>query len=600
MSAPLLNRSKFSSVNPDGEAQLEQAVLNTYDSVVGGTSDIDDDAEWLREQRNSHKSLHWLRRPSVVMIGLCLFLHAFAFSCAEGTRQMIQLKLACNYVLKNNGGNTCDPTETQVLVSGLQQAYAIAGGITTIFASGKIGPLSDQHGRKVFLALIVLFLVLGKAMRYIIMTSFPELHFELMVLSEMLANLCGGVVTMVTLASCYVSDIAEAHQRTYYLGINVASLFVGFSVGPLAGNMILAWALKAGLSSLHMKAAEQFNKALSSGDLASYSAIEPWEFLPIKVELGICIAIILFIILVLPESRTEGARRMSRSLSRSLLISSFNSEFPDSGSLSRMLEMFNFLRPLRLILYPKDVVTRLRHPVISSYRVAVTLLVVAECLMTTISIPMSEIYVLYGIFRFGWNTQDIGHLLAVACSSRAFALMVLSPIISRQVFQKFMGLRINTTRFDHVDFSMVMFSFVIEIAGMLAFSVAPTGGVFLAVSSLTSLSAMASPALNSSIVKFFPELKIGELFGAIALVKNVLQILVPVLILGIYKNSLTKWHLPQVVFWLVSSVFVVGLGAVWYVNHVLDRADEEVKHLTEPVESRRASVHHRNLSFSGN
>lgn len=598
ISSPLLSKSKFSSVNPDRDAQLENAVMDTYDAVVDSRDDIDEDAQWLREQRDSHKSLHWLRRPSVVMIGVCLFLFAFGASSAESTRQMIQLKLACNSVLKM-GSEACNPTETQVLVSSLQQAYAIAGGITTIFASGKIGPLSDQYGRKMFLALIVLFLILGKSMRYMVMTSFPDLHFGLMVLSEVVANMCGGVVTLVSLASCYVSDIAEAHQRTYYLGINVASLFVGFSVGPLAGNLLLQVAEKMGITSLPEVGSDHIAKVLASGNLTPYASIECAEFVPLRMEIAIFIAILLFIIVVLPESRTEGARRMSRSLSRSLLMSSLDADFQESGWTSRFFDTFNFLRPLRLILYPKDVVSRLRHPQIGSYRLAVIALVAAECLMTSISIPMGEIYVLYGIYRFGWTTQDIGRLLAVACSSRAFALMVVSPLLSRRLFNGVLGLPMNPKRFDHVDLAMVMLSFSIEICGMLCFSVAPSGGVFLAISSLTSFAAMASPALNSSIVKFFPELKIGELFGALAVVKNILQVLVPVLILSIYKSSLAKWQMPQVVFWLVSVVFVVGISAVWFVNRVLDLADEKLNETSEQVDTRRPSVHHRNLSFSG-
>lgn len=597
--SPPPSKQKFSSVNPDEEAQLQHALLDTYDAVIDNRDEVDDDAHWLREQRDSHKTLHWLRRPSVVMISLCLFLYAFAFSSAESTRQMIQLKLACNSVLKGIGRKACDPTETQVLVSSLQQAYAIAGGIATIFASGKIGPLSDQYGRKRFLALIVLFMIIGKTMRYLVMTSFPDLRFGLMVVSEIVANMCGGVVTLVTLGSCYVSDIAEAHQRTYYLGINIASLFVGFSVGPLAGNLLLTWALKIGITTLPEKGSEYIANAIKGGDLTPYASIEPSEFFPLRSEIAIFIAILLFILLVLPESRTEGARRMSRSLSRSLLLVP-SAELVCPDFTSRFFATFNFLRPLRLILYPKDVAHSLRLPQIASYRFAVIVLVASECLIMSISIPMSEILVLYGIFRFGWSTQDIGHLLAVACSFKAFALIVLSPIVSRRVFQGALGLRVDLRRFDHVDCAMVLFAFAVEACVMIAFSVAPTGGIFLAISALSSLAIMTSPALNSSIVKFFPELKIGELFGAIALVKNVLQVMVPVLMLGLYKYSLAKWNMPQVVFWMVSSVSVVAIVAVWYANRVLDAADDKLNSISEPVETRRRSVHHRNLSFSGN
>lgn len=606
MSQPLLRKEKFAHANPDLEAQLQHAVLDTYSAVVDeAADDLDEDAAWLREQRVTHRSLHWLRRPLVIMIGLCLFLFAFATSSAESTRQMVTFKLACNYVLKQNGSGACDPTSTQVLVSGLQQAYAIAGGITTLFALGKIGPLSDQYGRRIFIILIGLLQSLGKLLRYLVMTRWPELQFGWMVVTEIIANMCGGVITLVTLSNCYVSDIAEAHQRTYYLGINIAMLFVGLSTGPLAGNLLLSVALKLGMSksSIPEKISENIS-VLSShvapADPVPYSSIEKHEFVPLKVEIGILLTVLLFVLFVLPELRSENARRKSRSLSRSLLVLSFDAAVEEQSKSSKFFEIFNFLRPLRLMAYPKDLVLRLRHNSMKPNRLAVVVLIVAECMMTSISMPMGEIYVLYGIFKFGWTAQNLGVLLAVACLSRAFALVVVSPLISKKVFQQKLKLQINTKRFDHVDYAMIAFSFLCEFLGMVCLSFAPTGTIFLSLMVLNSLGALANPALNSAVVKFFPELKIGELFGAIALLKNVLQVIVPVALLAVYKGALTRWQLPQIVFLSVAGFFLFGVFAVLYVARVLDKEDRRLENLSEPVQgsSRLSLHHHRNSSFS--
>lgn len=602
MSAPVLRKEKFAHANPDLEAQLEQAVIDTYSAVVDGAEDdLDEDAAWLREQRVTHRSLHWLRRPSVVMIGSCLFLFAFATSSAESTRQMVTFKLACNYVLKQNGSGSCDPRSTQVLVSGLQQAYAIAGGITTLFASGKIGPLSDQYGRRAFIVLIGILQTLGKLLRYVVMTRWPELKFGMMVITEIIANLCGGVITLVTLSNCYVSDIAEAHQRTYYLGINIAMLFVGLSTGPLAGNLLLLVASKLGMSKSSMEGTFSALKTpLAPAAPVPYSNIERHEFVPLKVEIGILLTVLLFVLFVLPESRSENARRKSRSLSRSLLMSSIDAAIAEQSKTSKFFEVFNFLRPLRLITYPKDLVLRLRHSSLKPIRLAVIVLVVSECLMTSISMPMGEIYVLYGIYKFGWTAQNLGILLAVACLSRAFALIVVSPLISKKVFQQKLKLEVNAKRFDHVDYAMIAFSFLCEFLGMLSLGFAPNGTVFLSLLVLNSLGALANPALNLAVVKFFPELKIGELFGAVALVKNVLQVIVPVLLLGLYKSALSHWNFPQVVFLLAAGIFLLGVFTVLYVVNVLDKEDKRLEKLAEPVtgSSRLSLHHHRNSSFS--
>lgn len=545
-----------SSVEAQGTSVLGQAANDAYEAVVDDEH-MDEDAVWLREQRLFNTSLHWLRRPSVIMVGMCLFMFTFSMSAAEPTRQMITFKLACNAVVDNSG--KCDPLESQLLVSKLQQVYALATGITTIFASGKIGPLSDQYGRKVFMIFIILCNLLGKCLKYWVMSAFPLLHFALMVGTEILANLCGGVVAYLTLASCYVSDISETHQRIYYLGINMAALFIGMSTGPLLGKLLLSYSTKS-----------QSLTQLGRSTLAvpsTQSSISPGEFLPLKLELAMLAILSTFIMFVLPESRSEKARRKSRSLSRSSLLSSLTelSTQPEKSFFS----VFNFLKPIRLIFYPKDSVPRLKHPAIDVYRLVVIILVLADCIMTSIAIPMGEIYVLYGIFKFDWSAQDLGTLLAVTCSSRAFTLIILSPLISHQFFQKFCGFKVHKTQFDSVDYAMISFAFIFEIIGMGLIASAPSGFFFLVSLVFTSLGALAGPALNSSIVKFYPELKTGELFGGMALIKNFFQILSPVLMLAIYKKSLSKWRFPQAVFLFVSGCFVIFWASVSYARYVL-------------------------------
>lgn len=587
-------RTKFSSINPDNNATLEQAVESTYEAVVDDDDIIDEDAIWLREQRHLNKALHWLRRPSVLMMGASLFLFAFAISSAESTRQMITFKLACNYVVQQSGDSVCNPTDTQVLVSNLQQAYSICSGITTIFALGKVGPMSDQYGRKVFVVLIVVLQMAGKLLRYMVMTSFPVLRFGPMVLTEVLANLCGGTFIYVTLANCYVSDISEAQQRIYHLGLNVASLFMGLSTGPLVGNLLLSLTDEV-RSSLGMLS--YFSSFAGSGAQLGASTITRHEFVPLRFELGVLGLVFVFAVFVLPESRSEMARRKSRTLSRSLLVTSF-SESDQEPQVARIFQVFNFLRPLRLIGFPADSVSRLRHGSLPVYRWVVTTLVIADCVMTSMAMPLGEVYVLYGIFQFDWTAQNLGHLLAVSCATRAFTLIVLSPLLNHKLLQGSLGLKVNKQIFDLVDYSMVMFAFVCEIIGMVCVSSAPTSTWFLTSIVLTGLGSLASPALNSAVVKFYPESKIGELFGAMALVKNVCAILSPVVILTLYKKALKQYQFPQVVFVAVAGLYFVGIVAVTYAKRLLDKEMKRVDDAQKILPVRPSPQHGRNVSFS--
>ncbi|KAM9926287.1 hypothetical protein OXX59_003325 [Metschnikowia pulcherrima] len=572
-SEPLIRSTKFSEANTDVDAAVGHAVYESYSAIVEDDSEhLDEDASWLRDQRNSHKSLHWLFRPSVVMVGLTIFMFAFAYSSAEGTKQMIQFKLACNSIRTSSGNDYCDPAETQVLVSSLQQAYSIASGIAMIVASGKVGPLSDQYGRKIFLIGIIVFQMIGKFSRYTLMSTYPNLQFSLMVGTEFLANCFGGLLTVMTLANCYVSDIAEPHQRTYYLGINMASLFVGMSTGPLVGNFIISIFKK---QSLNTQPEAKYGPDLSSAD-----------FMPLRFELVTLFLLTLFIVFVLPESRGQHARRMSRSLSSTPSVTSLRPNITPNKT-ERFLGSFNFLRPLRLIFYPRDSVHRSRHKYIKSTRIAVLLLILTDCFVTSLAAALGETYVLYGIYKFKWTAVDIGHLMAITCSSRAVILIVISPLLSYNLLQKKLGLEPNKKRFDYIDYGTVMIAFVFESVGQFLISVSPSGILFLGCLMLNSVASLATPAINSSIVKFYPESKIGEVFGAMAIVKNIFSIVSPVAVLGIYKTSVSKWHFPQVIFLVFCGVFLVLALVMTYVIITLTNAENEE---ASEAESTRANL----------
>lgn len=546
MSQPL--KAQFGAMNPNADATLEHAANDAYAAVLD-SADADEDVVWLREQRLLNKLLHFLRRPSVVMIGFCLFLHAFASSSAELLRQMIQFKLACTLVDRNGA---CSPAETQMVVSNLQQLFALASGVTTIFALGKVGPWLDQYGRRVFIVLILACQLLGKALRFGVMRHFPSLQIAPMVLTEIAANLCGGVVTMATLASCYVSDIAETHQRIYFLGINIASFFVGLLTGPLAGNLLL-----------------RVSQPDSVEEVDS-TQILPHEFVPLKFELLLLAAVLLFSIFVLPELRSEKARKKSRSLLRSLLMLSL-----PEVRISKFFQTFTFLRPVRLIAYPDDVVPRLRAQSAHKVRRVVMILILADCLLLSLAMPLGELYVLYSIYRFQWLAKNLGHLLAVTCSLRAVVLIVVSPIINHKVLQGLFKLPVNKFQFDRIDYSMVLLAVTVEVVGLVSLAFVPTGALFLVCLSFMAFGTLAGPALNSLVVKFYPELMIGELFGGMALVRNVCTIVTPLLLLGFYKRAIRYWNAPEVVFIVVAALFAVGLACITYAKYVLDSVEPQ-------------------------
>ncbi|KAG2733936.1 hypothetical protein G9P44_003461 [Scheffersomyces stipitis] len=546
-------------INPNNLTNLEEAVNNAYEAIVDDDDDYEnstnEDIVWLREQRTHNKTLHWFKRPSVMMISLIPFIFAFGNSSAESTRQVITLKLCCNYL--SNGSGSCNPAEAQILMSNLQLGYSISSGIISLIASGKMGPYSDRYGRKLFIVLILFCLVLGRSSRFLIMYNFDSLKFALMILTEITANICGGILTLVTLANCYISDVVEPHQRIYSLGISVASMMVGLSVGPIVGNFILS-----------------FTTNVSQNIIDINTSISREEFNPLKFELVIFISGLLFAVFVLPESRSERARRKSRSMSQSSLVL-LETEQPQS-KWSSFASGANFMKPLRLFLLPSDVVNRGNPQRQKRDRFAVLVMVIVDCIMSSLAISLGELYILYGIYSFGWNQRDIGHLLAITCSSRAFVLLILSPIINHRILQKFFGFRVLKKQLDMIDYSMASLGLFVDAILLMSLHLMRTTPTFFLIMACNSLGSLISPTLNSAIVKFYPESKIGELFGAIALLKNIFTLLGPVLFISIYKYTLSTWNRPDVVFTLAGAILAVCFISFYIVKRVINLdADSE-------------------------
>lgn len=561
-----MSKSNIGPVGPDplvtgSEAEPLIKQQSVYDALPTNDDDsthLDEEAGWLQEQRLLHKAMHWFLRPSVYMIGLALFFFTFGLSSAEASRQLIQYKLACNSVTKNTGAEVCDPVDAQVLLSTLQQALQVTQGIATVIALAKVPSLSDKYGRKIFITLLVAFMLIGKICRYLVTSRYPVTMFGLMIACEIVSSAFGGLVTMLSLCNCYAADISEPDQRTHFLGIILTFFFVGLSLGPMCGNFLLSYFPE---SSANGKPSVMYGPNLTSH-----------EFLPLRFEILMIVILLLFSMFVLPESRSSKARRMSRSASKSLTLRS-DIVLREESTQKRFLSIFNIFRPLRIIFYPKDYVNPSRYDSIVAHRIAVATLILLDCAFVAFAMSLGEIFLLFSIYKHKMTAQDLGYLMFIGCSCRAFYLTVLSPILNKKVFVKFFGLQPHKRRFDLIDYGMVSIAFLGELLGVIFLAISPNKRFFLASGAFAAIGSLASPALNSATIKFFPESKIGEVFGAMALAKNVFNISFPLIFLGIYKYSLRQWHKPEIVLYLVAGIFFVMFLAASNAIWVLEKED---------------------------
>lgn len=569
--------------NPELDATLSKVANNFYEAVIEDDEEFDlenhdEDAIWLRQERIKHKSLTWLRRPSIVLVTLLTFFFALAMGSGISAKQVITLKLACNTESLSTG-EVCNPAEVQVMVSNLQMAYTVLSNIIMLVVLAKICALSDQYGRTLFLAIVVFFSFLGTYTKYLIMSKWDDLKFIPMVITEVLSNAGGGPVCLMAIANCYLADIVESHERIFALGLGTASLFVGLSMGPLVGNAVLNFASRNVIPD-------------KSGDASIFQAIASHEFAPIRFELILQLIAIIYAFFILPESRSEKARSKSRTLSvTSIALEQLTeSQTYVVRAYSSVINLFN---PLKLLFLPEESLSRdADKSKIKEYRITIWYLILADAFLVGLGPVMGEICVLYGFYKFGWHQQDIGHLLATICASKAFVLIIVSPILNHKVLQK--KLKANKHQFDTIDLTNCLIGFGCEGLAMTILFFSRSTLTFLAVMPLYGFGVLALPTMASSIIKFYPESKVGEVYGAMALVKNIVGLVSPVAFLSVYKFTLKHWNMPGFSFLLCAALQAGLLGGALYVAHILKLGKPEPLQSTE---GRSYTELHRKNSF---
>lgn len=567
----------------NAEWNLEHAANDAYEALVDDNIDdeeLDEDALWLREQRNSNRLIHWLKRPSIILIGIIIFTFSFAIFVGESNRKIITFKLACNLLMMNSSKPYCDPNEVEVVVSNLQLFYTIGTSIMSMIAMTQIGKLSDLYGRKLFISIIIANILIARTFKLILMTRFDYLKFGLMVFSEIIGSFTGGMMNFIALLNCYVSDISEPHEKSYFLGIGLAFFFSGISLGPLIGNFI---------NSL----AKDFNKSKTSTitDTSTFNNIDKSEFITIKFELIVFACLLLFAIFFLPESRPEKSRLKSRRQS------SINIQQQSSSVFS----YFNIFQPLKILIIPQD----FKPPKYSNAkffreRLAVFILIMSDCFFSSIGATLLEIFVLFGFLKLGWDSNSIGYLLTVGCACRAFVLIILAPLVNYKLLQRVFKLKLMKKQYDMIDFTITFGGLLIEGLCLFGFAFVKNNTQFFTLLTFSCLGSLVSPTLSSSIVKYYPDSQTGELFSAISLVKNILNIVFPIAVLSIYKEVLKLNH-PGFVFLFLGSFVGICAGGILTAKALLglnSNSEPEVLSRTSSFARSKASSSRSNSIIS--
>ncbi|KAK6457640.1 multidrug efflux protein [Scheffersomyces xylosifermentans] len=565
----------------DAQAAETQPLSNNTDAVLGHAAeevygalidesdeeDMDEDAIWLREQRDLNKSIHWLKRPSVLSISFALFLTAMALTIGEPARQLITYQLSCNSVARNG---MCDPVASQLLVSTVTQYSSFVATVFALLASSKIGELSDQYGRQPFFALFISANLLHKFINYSLYTHSKTLPFASLIASTALANVFGGMSTFIALMQAYISDVCEPHQRIYQMGLAIASLNIGQAIGPIISTFISAQFKNQITDMPHFHVAA----------LTTEGEIKRKDIAPLQVELAIFILLTIYSVFILPESRSDKAQTKSRSNSVSSRLSgtSGNSGRGDAFAQLQALEqptlaaragrLLNVFRPLLLLTYPSSVVSSNNKPREGKYRFVIVSTILLSGTIASMASALGGMIIQYGIFRFDWGTDEISYTLTIFSTSMCLMLIVGSPIITHTILRKWCGFTVMKRQLDMIDFCVILYARIVDVIAFVAMAYANSTWQLIGSLSLVSLGAPGGPTVASALLKFFPPSKVGEFFGAMSLLENLIGLVVPFGTLQVFKYGMSIGA-PQLGFLLLAFVTFVSVIVIIIVKRVL-------------------------------
>ena len=565
----------------DGDEAEYEDGANDGESVLSEVSD----SVLLVEEREFHVNMKWYKRPSVFMISCILFFYSYSANFAMSPELQLVLQAVC-YTYNGNNLDNCGSTGVQQANASVQKRVGFVTSIVKILISSRLGKLSDIYGRKPVILFTFSMTALSKFAMVFILTP-QYFSFGRFLAGSVLDAFGGSIFVLLGLANSYTIDVVHDKDRLQALGKVTGALFLGLSLGPLSSSM-----------------------------LSSLIEIKTIHFLGISTAL--MVMSILVVIFFIPESRSTKLKAKSRRSSiRSQREFESNPSWAYTLGLSTFMDSFNSLkllwitRPLNF--KPNSAnsesssevaesLSSLRRGITTSNsngnfnsnstsaninnsssnttqghghghgninininansegldlaaRINVLLLLAVEVLMnfctTGAAIPLA----LYLIYTFKLDQAQLSLFVGVAFGFRALVLTAFNPWLQRHFTRIFDHDSINV---DFIDISSIGFAIACELVAALLCSCSVSVVAVCFYVFFSSLSAIGSPILHSALLKYNSSPgKNGEFFGALALIRNIINLVSPWMFLSVYSFGINIGK-PQIIFYIVFVLITIS------------------------------------------
>jgi DHA1 family tetracycline resistance protein-like MFS transporter len=164
-------------------------------------------------------------------------------------------------------------------------------------------------------------------------------------------------------------------------------------------------------------------------------------------------------------------------------------------------------------------------------------------------------FVLYAIFRYGWNEQTVG--LTLAGVGAAYGVVqggLVGPTVSR------LGER-----------GALLAGLLFGVAGFATFGLAPTGALFWMGIPLIALWGLSGPAAQGLMTRRVNATEQGQLQGAISSMRGISGMIGPALFTLTFASFIgphKDWHIPGAAFLLSSALLLAALILIWQMTRL--------------------------------
>lgn len=518
---------------------------------------IDDDAT---DEDEEHKlwiaqvqGLSWRQKPTTLKLGILLFLYGLALGVLAPLIQVILYKLACQLLTANTraANGVCDPVQVQQIVTNYEMWNNVCTSVVLMLTVSKVCQLSDIHGRKPLLVVFAAFLFVGFSIIYLAMRYSTGMPAFWLILGNVIALFPGGTWGFAALAKAYITDITPATERISAMAFAMMWVTLGTVLSPILLNMLVVAARKK--EHLGPLPPNKHVPGIAADNGSVFNAIGRLDLITVEALLLLFVVVLLVSWTIVGESRStkllSKSRAASISLRNELQVREFN------AFRHRVAE---FLRPLRILGYPEEFKNRHNERCFGRTRATVMILSFCEALATGMLIVTVTLQPQYGIYTFHWDTITLANTQLATSIATIVMLSGVSPLLANYILPYF-GAKTRQYLMDSVDAFFVTLSALVLMATTLGESIAPNTMCFVCLLMLQTYFGLLSPGISSTLMKFFPTSKSGELYGGLSLALAAASLMLPVVFSQLFNYGV-RHGMPSVPFVVLS--LLSGLVAI--------------------------------------